>query len=166
MSIEESFKGMTSAFNTDYVHDEEVNEKMINEIEVRKNEIVNKIEKLPSVTLEDKDYMQLELKHLISGGFRILELLEQDIRVGTKPRTHEIYFTGLDKVGNLLKELRELNKTVKQLEIDEIKAGNTHTADLTVTHKLDGRSILKMLKNAQTNNSLNEISADFKVDDK
>ena len=56
MSIEESFKGMTSAFNTDYVHDEEVSEKMITDIEVRKNEIANRIEKLPSVSLEDKDY--------------------------------------------------------------------------------------------------------------
>ena len=166
MSIEESFKGMTSAFNTDYVHDEEVSEKMITDIEVRKNEIANRIEKLPSVSLEDKDYMQIELKQLISGGFRILEVLEQDIKIGTKPRTHEIYSNGLDKIGNLLKELRELNKTVKQIEIDGIKAGNTHTADLTVTHKLDGRSILKMLKDAQTNNSLNEISADFEVDDK
>lgn len=164
--IEKSFKGMTSALDVDYVHDEDENEKMFNQIETKKNEIAKKISSTTVVTIEDKDYMQFELKSLIQGGMTILEVLAQDIKIGTKPSTHEAYFNGLDKVGKLVKELRDLNLSVKRLEIEEIKAGNTQTNNVSVTHKLDGRSILKLLNDAQANSSMNSIVADFEVDDK
>ena len=166
MSIEESFKGMTSALDVDYVHDEVESEKLFNTMETKKNEIVQKVQTSTAITLEDQEYMQFELKSLIQGGMTILEVLSQDIKIGTKPSTHEAYFNGLDKVGKLVRELRDLNLSVKKLEIDEIKAGNTKSADVSVTHKLDGRAILKMLKKVKEESVLNTIDADFKVDDK
>ena len=142
----------------------------ISQYEESKNELVKKVSsnEKSDFSLEDKEYISFELKCLISGGVKILETLTDDIKVGVKPSYYDAYFNGVNSLREIMKELRELNKAVVDAKSIEYKMDGRAEGkgNLTVNNfNLTGKELLMKLSDAQKGSSLNEIKAEFKIDD-
>jgi hypothetical protein len=113
--------------------------------------------------IDDLDYMKMEIKSLIENGVNTLEKLSEDIKIGTSVRSHEVYFNGLGSVRELIKELKELN-------IDNMKAGKESAKEGVVNNTqinnfFSGKDLAEMMKKAKKNSQMNDIVAEFKIDD-
>ena len=164
---DKSFDNLSDALNVDFVKDENVEtEDKIKKFEEVKDQAKDVLAST-DYSLEDKEYIQMELKMLIQGGLTILDRLEQDISVGTKVRAHEVYFTGMNSIMGALKELRELNKTEIDIELAKQKQSRQGglVGGMAVNQEYDSSSLLIMLKDAQENNSLNNVKAEFRIED-
>lgn len=159
----EAFGNLSNAFETDYEEVDKLDE-TLKTFEAKKNKLVEKLS-TPS-DLEDLEYMRFELKSLVEGGLNILQKLDEDIKIGSKVRSHEVYFSGVNSIRDTLKELRELNRTVVEIKLEEkrIAKGATPT-NLQINNFLDSRQLLEMVNDAKKNSSLNEIKAEFIVTD-
>lgn len=161
-----TFDNLSDALNTDFVEDETVSvESKIEKYEEVKNKALD-ICNAKESNLEDKEYLRMELKSLISTGLVILDKLEQDISIGTHVRSHEVYFGGMNSIMNALKELRDLNKTEVELDIAKTKAKKSGGAKNVTNNIFTGKDLLKMINTAQSDNSLNEVKAEFNIEDK
>jgi len=164
---DKSFDNLSDALNVDFVRDKNVKvEDKIKKFEVVKDAAKEALTS-PEYSLEDKEYMQMELKMLTQGGLTILDRLEQDISVGTKVRSHEVYFTGMNSIMGALKELRELGKVevdIKMAKEKQSRQGGI-VGGMAVNQEYDSSSLLLMLKDAQKNNSLNDVEAKFRIED-
>ena len=162
---DKSFDNLSDALNCDFIKDENLSTEdkieKFSEVKETAKEMVTSTEH----SLEDKEYIQFELKSLIQGGLNILDKLEQDISVGTKVRSHEVYFTGMNSIMNALKELRELNKVEIDISMAKDKSEGEKVGGVTVNQFYDSSSLLNMLKDAQQSNSLNEVTAEFQIED-
>jgi len=157
----ESFQKMDEAFGTEFDGAEFDNQ--LKTLEEEKSKAITKVND-GIETLEDKAYLQEELKILISSAMEVLNICKENIKIGSNARDKEVYFGGVSKVVEAIKELRELNKTVREIQIDVATPKTTN--NLTVNMKMDSRSMLKYLnklETAQKENSLNAIDAEFNI---
>lgn len=130
-----------------------------------------KIENTPlgdekDITIENKEYIKTELLTLISSNYRIMNILEQDIKVGSKPRYHEVYAILSRSVLDAVRELKELGVAEKKLQIDHKKLGLKTEAvnslgQISRNMVLGGRQLLDMIENAKKDSQLNTIEAEY-----
>lgn len=153
----EVFDGFADRLNTKY--ETNINQE-IEELKEKKDKLVNS-----DNDLEDVEYMKFELKSLMSCGRMILDKLEEDIKIGSKVRNHEVYFMGINSLRDILKELRELNKTVVDVKMKNkmtnVLANNVENNTLNI----GSRELLQLIKNAQNTSQLKEITAEFNIVD-
>tara|TARA_R110001606_G_scaffold88448_6_gene199279 strand:- start:6703 stop:7212 length:510 start_codon:yes stop_codon:yes gene_type:complete len=106
-----------------------------------------------ATTLEDKEYMELEIKTLISSAKFVMDKLEEDVKIGAKPRVYEVYATLTKAVLDSIKELRELNLSIENLKLSKeklnLKKEIGSTTSNTVNLQISGRDMFKMLANAK-----------------
>ncbi len=169
------FEGLDDALNTDYDVDKEIDNisersELLNKT---KTEVSKNTDNSLDATIEDKEYIAMELKMIIQNSRNILDVLEQDIKIGTQPRYHEVYATLTKSIIDGLKELRELNQTVVQLRLQKEKIelkrisssqNNNLQIGTQVNMNLTGKDLFKMIESAKTNSSLNAIDVDFELD--
>jgi hypothetical protein len=167
------FEGLDDALDIDYDVDKEIDEvaTRTEKLEKSKYEIAKKPR--DEINISDQEYLVMELKMIIANSRNILEVLEQDIKIGTQPRYHEVYATLTKSVIDGLKELRELNQSVANLEIQkeklELKKVNPNGSmqiGTQVNMNLTGKDLFKMIKQAKSESELNVIEADFEIDGK
>lgn len=162
--METGFEGLDKALNSEFTV--ETAEKSIDKFNDIKNSMVEK-SKAGTYTLEDEEYMRFELKTLIQGSRMIMDKLERDIKIGSQPRVFEVYSALLKTTFDGLKELRELNKTVTDLQIESDKPKTDVGTINNTTNNilLTGKDLFAMIKNAKDNNSLNTVEAKFDFGD-
>lgn len=156
-SLGTSFVPATSAAEAT-IENEIENE--IQEFEKKKNEIAKMCEKV-DLTLEDKDYLQMETRTLIQNGRIVLDKLQGEIKQGSSPRMYEVYSVLLSTIMTGLRELRELNKLVLEIEKrnrDSVPGIPGATLNVFLTSK----DMVQMLKKAKQENSLNAVDGEFK----
>ncbi len=165
MDSNDSFDKMSKALDTEF--DGAVIENQLAEIEEIKNEVSTTIVS-DDVSFEDKEYLQGMLKQIIASSMHVMQVCSESIKIGSNAREKEVFFNGAGKLVEACKELRELNKTVSDIKVQEKKANSSTTNNnLTVSMKMSGRDMLNWINNledAQKNNNMNEISTDFDTD--
>lgn len=123
------------------------------------------------IQLENKEYIKTELLTLISSNYRIMNILEQDIKVGQKPRYHEVYAILSRSVLDAVKELKELGVAEQRLNIEHKKLGLKTEAinslgQMSKNMILGGRQLLDMIEHAKKESQLNSVEAEYyTVDD-
>jgi hypothetical protein len=164
------FEALNDALNVDYDVDKEIEN--INAQSERFSAIRKEIsDKEKNTELEDKEYLEFELKTLIANNRRVLDILEQDIKIGTKPRYHEVYATLTKSVLDGIRELRELNKTIadikfqkEKLEVRKMQNSLPSTQMAHVNFQLTGKDLFDMINIAKRSSQLNAVDAVFEVD--
>ena len=166
--MQNGFEGLDKAMNNDFSGSLDDAEKRIDNFVSVKTAMVEKA-KSGTYTLEDEEYLRFELKTLIQGSRMIMDKLEKDIKIGSQPRVYEVYSALLKTTFDGLKELRELNKTVTDLEIESDKPKISQDGKVinntTNNFVLTGKDLLNMISNAKKENQLNSIEAKFELGD-
>lgn len=125
-------------------------------------------------TLEDKDYLKLELFDLISSMQATKRILEENlVKPGIKSSEIEAIAVFSEKILTAIKELRILNMDVintnlAQKRLDQsyqIKTGNITNNVQNNVYMLDSKSLDEMIKNAENNRRIDSIDVDFEIDD-
>lgn len=126
--------------------------------------LVKSSSKLGDVTtLEDKEYMEMEIKTLIQSAKFVMDKLEEDVKIGAKPRVYEVYATLTKAVLDSIKELRELNLSIENLKLSKeklkLKKEIGGTPANTVNLQISGRDMFKMIAAAkeEAKQSLSEV---------
>jgi len=132
--------------------------------------------KSKAFSLEDKDYLEFELKSLISSNQNIKARLEDELmKQGTKASMFEVYTLVCNTIQNALRELRQLNRDIvdvaiaeRRMTVRETEVGVTKSqiGPITVNNSyiMNSNDIDKMIREAQQNSQLNSIEVDFAVD--
>lgn len=161
----DAFEKLSDALEVDFESKEILNK--ANEIQDHKKKIVAVMDK-DEWSINDKIYMESEIKETICGLDDVMRLLRDDIKIGTKPRTHEVY-ASLAKIKiDAIKELRELNKNVVEMKLVKAKAAGTSSNKniMVNNYNMNSNDLLDMVIKAKKNNSLNNIEAKFQIDEK
>lgn len=126
------------------------------------------------ITLEDKEYLKIELKDMISSMQAMKRFLEEQLqKPPIKASEVESYSMLSEKILTALKELRVLDMDVintnlaqKRLEQSyQIKTGNITNNIQNNVLMLDSKSLDDMIKNAENNRRIDSIDVDFEIDD-
>lgn len=124
-------------------------------------------------TLEDKEYLKLELMEMISSMQAIKRILEEQIsRPPFKASELEAFSVFSEKILSAIKELRILNMDIINVNLAqkrlqqalEIKTGNTTNNIQNNVYMLDSKSLDNMIKNAEQNRRIDAIEVDFETD--
>lgn len=158
------FEKLSKVFETKFESSEVTKE--VKALEKSKNNIAKILDK-DEWTLEDKEYMQEEIKTTIDGLDTVMVLLKNDIRIGSMPRSHEVYATLAKVKMEAIKELRELNQALVKVNIAKSKIdGNTGGNRLQVNnYNLNSADMLKMAKDAMKKSQMHNIKAEFIFDE-
>ncbi len=166
--LNEAFEGINKklnmSFNSEDDEDKELkddNKETSREIEVLKDLKKDLQEAVSGMVLGDQEYMRKEIKLVITSAKTVMKKLETDIKVGSHPRSHEVYAKMVQSVTDALRELRELNKTI----LDVKKEGNENSGGNGKKIALTGSQLLDLIDNARKNSQMNAIEADFTIDE-
>lgn len=156
--MNESFDKLDDEFNVPATPSEE-----ITLVKQQTKELVERSTKIK--TLEDKVYLQEETKNLIENSKRVLDVMQKDIKIGTPPRNAEVYAKLLSSTIECIRELRELNKMVADMEMlqDTEPKDNQGKPQTNLNIRMTGKELLELMKNAKNNSQLNAINTDFTV---
>ena len=184
-----SFKGIDNVLETEYIHEptneelsQELQEKFsssikdkekqqaaenviesiqqeIESIDTKKDDIVKMVD---DGVLRDASFLQTEIKSLLLSSKRVLETLENDIKVGAAPRMYEVYAKLLDAITSQFKELRNLNESVAKLIIENKKY---ELEEVKEEHKmlLSSTDALELYNRAKENSQMDTIDVEFDV---
>ena len=152
--MNESFDKLDKEFNTPETV--ESVDKELAEFESKKNDIVKKSTSVK--TLEDKQYLQDEIKGLIDNSKQVLDTVKKDIKIGTAPRTIEVYAKLMSATIDGIRELRELNQTIANMTMFK-DPDEKPKANLNVT--MTGKELLQMMNNAKANSQTEAVDASF-----
>jgi hypothetical protein len=163
-----AFEKLSDALDVEF-ENEEITAKAV-EIKKSTKNIVDTLNK-DEWSLDDKAYMEFEIKETIENIDSVMGQLRSDIKIGTPPRTHEVYATLAKIKIDALKELRELNRSVIDMKVAKAKttgsSSSSGSGNIQVNnYNMSSSELLKMVKNAKNNNSMNEIEAKFQIDEK
>jgi hypothetical protein len=114
-------------------------------------------------TIEDKEWLQYEIKDLMSNGKLVLQKLQADLKIGCSPRMYEVYASLMNSVIMSQKELRELNKMVYDIELFQVDP-NEGKSKTQVNINLTGKELLAMINNAKDNSQMNSVSTEFTIE--
>lgn len=167
--IEKSFEGLTSAFNTTFeMKDKDVaslvtqTEKQIELIEDTKNELVNNKTEL---TLKHQSFLEDALMKLIINTGSMLAKLETEIKIGSKSGYWDSYARLSTAHKDQLKELRELNVSVIETEIEKRKVTNNINNGKRATILLDANSLIDYVNKVKRESEIGKVDATFTVEE-
>lgn len=163
------FEPLNDALNVDYDGDELV-KKAERDI-IKLSSTTDKIS--DSTTLADKEYMEMELKTLIQSLNFVMERLEEDAKVGAKPRVFEVYATMAKAVLDAVKELRDLHLSIENIKLSKEKlevkrnANDIPGISPNVSIRLTGKELFEMVNSAKATATKkeSEIEAVYNVED-
>lgn len=107
-----SEQGLAEAF------DIELTKKGIDESSVKIKRITTDLSE-QKYKLEDKQYIQEELKMLIESNKNVLYTLGNQCKMGASPRMYEVYSTLSNSITNNLMDLAKLNQLVTDYQVTE-----------------------------------------------
>lgn len=166
----EKIDGISKALDTTMIVDE-IPKTIIN-IDKKINE-VSVATSSGYMTLEDKEYLSMELKEMIESMKHSQRFLEENfLKPGCKASEVESYSMLSEKLLTAIKELRILNMDIINVNLAqkrlqqalEIKTGNTTNNIQNNVYMLDSKSLDNMIKNAEQNRRIDSIEVDFETD--
>ena len=167
--IGDSFNGINKKLNTSFELEKE-DQDIINTFVDLKKEIDSFQDKKKSLidsnnamVLADQEYMRNHLKTIIINTNTVINKLENEIKIGTHPRTHEVYGKLIQALTGAIKELRELNTTIVELKMKDNRLDN-NIANKKIS--LTANQLLDMIDKAKKSSQINAIEVDFTVDEK
>lgn len=163
----DDFENLNKKFDVDSFESEVKNvNNQIEKVAERKNEIVESIKNNQvGFTKEDQTFLVDEIKSLIKSTTSVLEKLEQDIRIGTPVRSHEVYAILANSKVNQLKELRDLYRTIMEMAIFDPNSEQNKKEEKNAGVCMTMDQIVNLVKSAQKESSLNAIDAKFEIVD-
>jgi hypothetical protein len=112
--------------------------------------------------IHDAEFLEREMKSVMLSSRRVLETVEKDIKIGSSPRSVEVYSGLITAITGQFKELRNLNESMAKLVLENKKQ---NLDEVKEDHKmiLSSNDALDMYMNARTNSQMNSIDADFDI---
>ncbi len=153
--MNETFDKLDNEFNTPAT--EPVKE--IQAFEQQKNELIEKTTQIK--TLEDKQYLQTEVKSLIENSKRVLDTIQKDIKIGAPPRMVEVYAKLLSSTLEGIKELRELNQTIANMQMFK---DPEEQPKASINVKMTAKELIQMMKEARESSQIKAVEANFSVE--
>lgn len=157
--MNETFDKLDNEFNTPATVENPTKELEV--FQQQKNELVAKTVQVK--TLEDKEFLQTEIKSLIENSKRVLDIIQKDIKIGSPPRMAEVYAKLLTSTIEGIRELRELNQTLANMQMFK---DSDEVPKATLNVKMTGKELISLIKSAKDNSQMKEISAEFQKNDK
>lgn len=115
-----------------------------------------------SPKLVDEDYIREEVKNLVNNIEVAMSKLQQDIRIGSPARQHEVFGQLANAKVNVLKELITMNKIKMEAKLKAEK--KEVPKNMTVNNvQLTSSEMLKMIKDSKSKNSLKNVEAKFDI---
>jgi hypothetical protein len=165
--------GISKALNTSFQKDISKNEKEIISLDVELESLKTKKElyETKRLTLEDKEYMALELKELISSTQEVRKILEENLkRPPHRASDVEAYSLIISQLTVLVRELRMLNTDSVGVELTQRKMDmKTESVQIGTQNNnvflFDSKSLDAMINDAKENSQIKNIVADFDITD-
>jgi len=160
-----SFDKISAKLQTTFVEDTSAAVDQLQTIDQRREEIKQQLQKNVTekneLALIDQEYLLTEIKLLIQSTLSVLERLDQDIKVGTEARKYEVFAALTNAVTAQLKELRELNKMIADMEIfKNPSAGKPQT---NVNVEMNGKDLLDWLDKVRSEREIDRIVPEFNI---
>lgn len=163
-SFDKMSEALDSTFEGEVDIESEMNEQLANIDNIKKD-----IEKInDKITLKDAKYMEKQIKNNLNGLENVSNRLEQEIKVGAKPRMFEVYATLANAKMAGIKELMTLRKTIVDLQLklkEDDDDGGKGKGNVTNNLFLSAPQLAKMLTDAKKKNGMKKVDANFKVDE-
>jgi len=117
---------------------------------------------LTTARINDAEFLEREMKSVMLSSRRVLETVERDIKIGSSPRTIEVYSGLISAITGQFKELRNLNESMAKLVLENKKQ---NLDEVKEDHKmiLSSNDALDMYMHAKSSSQMNAIDADFDV---
>ena len=109
MSVNET---LADAFDID------LSEQQVEDTSARIKEIKSDVAN-QKYTLEDKEYIKMELQSLIELNRSVLETLGEQCKLGAPPRMYEVFSTLSNSVATNLMDLAKLNQVITDYQVKE-----------------------------------------------
>lgn len=110
--------------------------------------------------LEDKEYLQQQTKDIIDNSKEVLRIVQQDIKIGSPAKQIEAYAKLMTSHIEGLRELRELNKTVADMQVFT----EPESTKTSINIKLTGKELIAMMKEAKESSQIKAVDANFSVE--
>jgi len=151
----ESFDNISESLNTSFEGDL---------IEAEEEQVVDPVtSERDELDFHEKDYLIEELKSLISGINVTMDLLRQELKIGSPPRMYEVLGGLANSKSNALKELISMEKAKLDAKV-KMKKVDAKTNGTTVNNlNLSSKDLLAMVNRVKKTNSLKEVKAEFKI---
>jgi len=160
-----SMEKISEVLNTTFEQDMAVANKQL-EIIAAKKSIVAKKEAEGSIILDDQEEIKNGLRSVISNLEQVMQKLQDDIKIGSKTFSHQVYSQCASVLVESYRELAEINKNIFdcRFKVQTMKDKATPNAksnddSLTLTHE----QVISMIDKARQSSSVNAIDATFKV---
>lgn len=154
--MNETFEKLNNEFNVPSTPKDPVEEIAL--VKLQTKELVEKSANIK--TLEDKEYLQQETKELIDNSKRVLHIVQNDIKIGTPAKTVEVYAKLLTSTVEALRELRELNKMVADMQMFT-EPQETKTS---INIKMTGKDLIAMMKEAKESSQMKAVETNFTIE--
>ena len=161
--------GLNEAFDTNFDSDGSIADNMAQykkDFEEKKNDLVERVQNTNEMSLKDGELIRAEIHEMIASSKVILERLEETLQIGAPPRAFEVYATLMNSRLSGLKELKDLSKTEIEVKVLNNKGqADGNTTNNTLVMMMNSSELDDMIKKVDDQNSLNEISTDFDVNE-
>lgn len=162
--------GIATVLNTTYEPEEvpKIDTKEVQTLLDKSNEL--KAIDPTKLTIEDNDYLKLEIKDMIQSMTTYHKfLLEQVMRPPIRASEIEAVATISRELKDAIKELRLLNMDNVNINLAQRRISNSPQAQNTNIQNnvfmLDSKSLDAMIDNATKNKAIDSIEIDFKTDE-
>ena len=153
----DTFDNISESLNTSFSGEVSKGEKLVTQVE----EIVAKPK--GEFDFEEGVYLKQELKSLVSNINVVMDLLKNDIRLGSPPRMYEVLGSLGNSKANALKELINIEKAILDAKVKMKKVDATSGQTTVNNLNLNSKDLLAMVNDVKKNNSLKEVKAEFKI---
>ena len=153
----DTFDNISESLNTSFSGEVSKGEKLVTQVE----EIVAKPK--GEFDFEEGVYLKQELKSLVSNINVVMDLLKNDIRLGSPPRMYEVLGSLGNSKANALKELINIEKAILDAKVKMKKVDATSGQTTVNNSNLNSKDLLAMVNDVKKNNSLKEVKAEFKI---
>jgi len=162
----EQFEKISEKFGASFVTDTSATvqniENKLAKISERKNDLIQVAQQPTEIVLKDQTYLMGELHMLISDTREVMEILKESLKQGTRASMFEAYSKLSNSVTDQLRELRELNKVIADLEMFKL---TPQTQQTTVNITMTGADMLEQLIKARKESEINSIDVEYEVKD-
>jgi hypothetical protein len=162
----DSMEKMSDVLNTTFEQDVTTVDKQLDVIKQKKL-LVSKKEAEGMLVLDDQEEIKNGLRSVISNLEMVMEKLQQDIKIGSKVFSHQVYSQCATVLVESYRELAEINKNIFDCRIKLQQASKKEEGVKGIkentTIPMTAQQLSDMLENARKNSSINAIDASFKV---
>jgi hypothetical protein len=165
MQSNSSFDKLSSALNCEFTSSASNDiDKQLETIKDKNTQISTLVKDKKSLSLKDHEFIDKQLKDVMKMTKNIMDSLSSEIKIGTSPRTYEVYGELSSAYVEQIQTLIQSNKLRADMEImsgaadESLKPKNDNV-------NMSSSDLMKLILSAQQNSQLNAIDAEFLVEE-